>query len=500
VLPLIAGPPGLFHRLRGFLIDSNYCEAAICERLGLKAAEEYLTLGPNANSPRFIGDRLDFLARLFLIGEFVDKGDIESWVPSPVIECMTGLGLIAHSARQPEKWYATAALYPAYGLYIVSDRWTNPQAAPIQAAADVVYPALTVNTVHFMATLPAEPCESLLDLCSGSGVAAFWSARYTRQVWSADIVESSGRCAEFNQRLNGIENATVVVGDLYEPVEGRMFDRITAHPPFRPTLQASDVYADGGELGDEITRRIVAGLPKYLRPGGRFYCIGAGPDRADEGFETRVRSWLGRDESSFDIFLFERQLFDPNYIANQQAARTRGGSEQVDQWKRLFEKYQVENLVYASLLIQRKAAAGKPATVRRRKGARMGTTEIEWLRRWETAATDDSISRRILDSRPKAAQDLMLQVTHRIRDGALAPQEFRLETSYPFTVECSIQPWAAYLLARCDGKTSAREHLGWLKENGFLAARDPEQEFAEFLGVLISGGFLEIEGFRLPER
>ncbi len=365
---------------------------------------------------------------------------------------------------------------------------------------DVVYPALTVNTVHFMATLPAEPCDSLLDLCSGSGVAAFWGARYARQVWSADITEPSARCAEFNRRLNGIENATVVMGDLYDPVDGQMFDRITAHPPFRPTLQATEVYADGGELGDEVTRRIVAGLPKHLLPGGRFYGIGAGPDRAGEGFETRVRNWLGKDESTFDVFLFERQLFHPIYIANQQAARTRGGSEQVDQWKRLFEKYQVDNLVYGAMLIQRKAAAGRPATVRRRKGTRLGTTEIEWLRRWETAAAEDAIFRRILESRPMAAQDLALQVTHRIQDGALAPQEFRLESNYPFTAECSIQPWAAYLLARCDGKTTARELLGWLKENGFLAPSEPGDEFAEFLGVLISGGFLEIEDFRRPER
>jgi SAM-dependent methyltransferase len=500
MLPLIVGSPDLFQRLRRFLTDSDYLEAAVCERLGLKAAEEYLTLGPNAESPRSIRDRLDFLARLFLIGEFVDKSDLESWVPDPVVESMAGLGLIARSPRQPEKWYATAALYPAYGLYIVSDRWTNPEAAPVRAAADVVYPALTVNTVHFMATLPAEPCESLLDLCSGSGVAAFWAARYARHVWSADITESSSRCAEFNRRLNGIENATVVMGDLYEPVDGQMFDRITAHPPFRPTLEAADVYADGGELGDEITSRIVAGLPKHLQPGGRFYCNSAGPDRAGEGFETRMRSWLGKDESDFDIFLFERQLFDPIYIANQHAARTRGGSEQVDQWKRLFEKYQVENLVYAAVLIQRKAAAGKPATVRRRKGTRLGTTEIEWLRRWETAAADDAIFRRILDSRPRATQDLVLQVTHRIRDGALAPQEFRLEATYPFTVECSIQRWAAYLLPRCDGRTTARELLGWLKENGFLDPSEPEQEFADFLGVLISGGFLEIEGFPRPER
>jgi hypothetical protein len=65
-------------------------------------------------------------------------------------------------------------------------------------------------------------------------------------------------------------------------------------------------------------------------------------------------------------------------------------------------------------------------------------------------------------------------------------------------VDCAIRPWAAYLIPRCDGKTTARELLAFLKENDLLAADESEERFADFLGVLISGGFLEIDGFRLP--
>jgi tRNA1(Val) A37 N6-methylase TrmN6 len=44
-------------------------------------------------------------------------------------------------------------------------------------AAGVVYHAVTVNTCHFLETLPNEPCDSFLDLCSGSGVAALLAAQ-----------------------------------------------------------------------------------------------------------------------------------------------------------------------------------------------------------------------------------------------------------------------------------------------------------------------------------
>jgi methylase of polypeptide subunit release factors len=501
VISLKVSPKEHFPPLRQFLLESNYTETAVCERLGLPNIERALTLQPTPGPPHSAHDRLDLLAHLFLIGEFVTQHELETWLPAPVLEGASALGLIAPLPGQPGTWSATAALYPAYGFHIVSDRWTRPDALPIENAMDVVFPAITENTRHFMETLPGEPCENFLDLCSGTGIAALSAAsQYARRAWSADITEASVRCAEFNRLLNDLENVSALKGDLYEPVDGLTFDRIAANPPYMPSIRRAEVFADGGELGDRITQRIVAGLPKYLRPGGRFYCITAGPDRVSENFEFRVRSWLDEASPEFDILLYERRLFDPVYIANQQAARSRGGVEQVSEWKKLFERYQVEEFFYGSVVIQRKRSPGRPVTVRRKKGTRLGTAEIEWLRAWETAATDPDMPRRILDARLVAAPGWELKVTHRMKDHELAPQEYRLLTTYPFTVECSAQRWVAYLLPQCDGKTPARELLAWLKENQLVATNASEYEFADYLRVLISGGFLEMEGYRLPER
>jgi SAM-dependent methyltransferase len=501
VIPLKVSPKELFPLLHAFLTDSGYTEPAVCERLGLRRIEQCLKLRPNPSSPRMVHDRLDLLARLFLIGESVEEQELKRWLPAEVLDASAELNLITRSSQQSGTWFATAALYPAYGLHIASDRWTNPEGGPIQTAMDVVFPAITENTSHFLDTLPADGCESFLDLCSGTGIGALAAASsYAQQAWALDITESSARCAEFNGLLNCLGNVTVARGDLYEPVAELTFDRIAANPPYMPSLRPAAVFAYGGELGDQVTQRVVAGLQKHLRPGGRFYCITAGPDTDGEGFEQRVRGWLTETSAQFDIFVFERRLFDPVYIANQQAARSRGGAEQVEEWKRLFEKHRVENFFYGSVVIQRKAAAGPPVTVRRRKGARFGSAEIEWLRRWETAATDPAMIGRILDSRPQAARAMELHVTHRVQDLEFAPQEFRLETKYPFTLECKIEPWTAYVIPRCDGKTTARDLLAWLKENGLVGAEAPEEEFADFLLELVSGGFLELEGYRLPER
>jgi methylase of polypeptide subunit release factors len=34
--------------------------------------------------------------------------------------------------------------------------------------------------------------------------------------------------------LNDVSNVTVLQGDLYDPVQGQRFDRITIHPPYVP--------------------------------------------------------------------------------------------------------------------------------------------------------------------------------------------------------------------------------------------------------------------------
>src|SRR5258708_35465426 len=112
-----------------------------------------------------------------------------------------------------------------------------------------------------------------------------------------------------------------------------------------------------------------------------------------------MRSWVGSAADEFDIFFFERRSFEPTEIAHQQAAKTRGGPEEVDAWKKLFAERAVKNLVYGSLVIQRKTGAGRPITVRRRKGPRLGTGEDAWPRAWETEGDGGGVFRRRVDRR-----------------------------------------------------------------------------------------------------
>src|SRR5207247_9643854 len=86
----------------------------------------------------------------------------------------------------------------------------------------------------------------------------------------------------------------------------RPFDGIVAHPPYVPALEQSRVVRDGGDTGESILRRIVAELPRYLRPGGTLYCVSAGWDAKDGPLESRLRRWLGERAREFDV-IFAQQ-------------------------------------------------------------------------------------------------------------------------------------------------------------------------------------------------
>ena len=120
----------------------------------------------------------------------------------------------------------------------------------------------------------------VLDLCTGSGCIGVTlalerpAARVIACDLSADALALAGEnAARLGARLE------LLHGDLFAPVpEGLRFHVITANPPYVPTSEmpklARELHRepalalDGGEDGLAVTRRLVAGAPAWLRPGG----------------------------------------------------------------------------------------------------------------------------------------------------------------------------------------------------------------------------------------
>lgn len=141
---------------------------------------------------------------------------------------------------------------------------------------------LLVETVMEIAGLLGARAEMLdiLDLCTGSGnIAISLTKRLTDcRMIASDISRDALEVAMRNSVHNGVcGRIKFVNGDLFSGIEGQ-FDIIVSNPPYiakhefpalqEEVLREPRMALDGGEDGLDFYKRIVAGLPEYLKRGG----------------------------------------------------------------------------------------------------------------------------------------------------------------------------------------------------------------------------------------
>ncbi|MDT3399360.1 putative protein N(5)-glutamine methyltransferase [Streptomyces sp. B1866] len=144
----------------------------------------------------------------------------------------------------------------------------------------------------------------VVDLCCGSGaVGAFLGdALGSVELYAADVDPAAVRCARRNVAPYG---GRVYEGDLYAPLPAALRGRVdvlVANAPYVPTdavgllppearLHEPRVALDGGADGLGVLRRVIAGAPGWLAPGGSLL-VEASEPQAPELAEAAARAGL----------------------------------------------------------------------------------------------------------------------------------------------------------------------------------------------------------------
>ena len=488
--------PEQLSQLHSLLAEAEFTVPAVCRRVGIESIYDFRSIREGRSIALDVTDDLDLLIRLFMDVELVERAVIRNFLSADSIRLLDSLGLLRAAAADERLCHATVLLYPSESIWVVSDLNVNP-VTPSEAplSADAVYPAITKNTRHFLSSIPSSPCDRFLELCSGTGIAALLACKYARHTWAADITDRATRFARFNAALNGIHNCTAVQGDLYEPMAGQVFDRIVAHPPYMPSLEQKYIFRDGGEDGEQITRRIIGGLPDHLASGGRFYCTCMLTDRKGARAEQRIRAMLGEREGDFDVALVTLQTYQPTDYYIRLALNGRATLEEVAQRQEIFTRLEVEYLVYCSIVVQRRSEPRPVFTARRQAGLGMDQADIEWLMNWEAAAAQPATVQRLIDARPVVSPRLRYRLAYGMEGGGWVADECMLSTTSPFVIDAKCQAWTATLVTRCDGQRTSRDHLDFLKEIGAVPTDAPESEFVKLIRALVAGGFLAVAEF-----
>ena len=165
------------------------------------------------------------------------------------------------------------------------------------------------------------PPVAVLDLCTGSGciaVSVALSAAIPVQVTASDLSRAALDMAEENARRLGATDIRFVQGDGFRPFAASdRFALILSNPPYIPSgvcpgLQPEVLHdpllaLDGGPDGLDIIRKVIAGAPDHLIPGGRLLMeIGwdQGPAvrslLSETGVFTRIE--IRQDDAGLDRF------------------------------------------------------------------------------------------------------------------------------------------------------------------------------------------------------
>jgi ribosomal protein L3 glutamine methyltransferase len=163
----------------------------------------------------------------------------------------------------------------------------------------------------------------VLDLCTGSGCLAVIAASLfpNARVDAVDLSPGALEVARINVGRHGMsDRIELAAGDLFAPVDGRLYDLIICNPPyvaetevaaFPPEYAHEPLMAHlGGKDGLDIVRRVLDEAPRHLNPGGALLCeIGTGRDILEAEYPDADFLWLDTEESTGEVFwLAQRTL------------------------------------------------------------------------------------------------------------------------------------------------------------------------------------------------
>ena len=159
-------------------------------------------------------------------------------------------------------------------FFFVSTPYSFPHC--ISNALDVY---IGPDTYYLANNLYYENHETVLDLCTGSGIQLILGCKRScaRYGIGVDINDKACKIARINVSLNGMDEIiNIKNGDLYEPIGSESFDLIYSNPPFIPVPQAVQypLCGDGGEFGLDILKPIIIGLSSHLKKNGKALIFG----------------------------------------------------------------------------------------------------------------------------------------------------------------------------------------------------------------------------------
>jgi methylase of polypeptide subunit release factors len=248
------------------------------------------------------GGAFEALAHLFLLEEDLDAADLDRALRPLGVDGLVKLGLCSVDGGRAR---AAAKLVP-HGDYILACD-AGDAAGPTTLFDHV--PGVQGPSVTLAKLAVRRPAGSALDLGTGLGLQALLAAKHCGRVVATDINPRALRFAEFNSRLNRVDNIELRLGWGFDPVGDERFDVVVANLPYVISPDHAYAFRDSDIPGDEMCRTVVEQLPGHLNEGGFGHVLVSWAYDPSSGWDAPLRRWVtGRN---CDAWLLHYRTSDP---------------------------------------------------------------------------------------------------------------------------------------------------------------------------------------------
>lgn len=473
--------------LREFFRDSGYESQNLTAWLG--------RVGPPTPHRRDLGlllhqtrepNRLNTLVRWFVVGHAVEEAVARSVIPDGTLELFLKSGLII---AEDGGFVPAIVLLPLGDLLAASDLAPKDDPRP-----DMVI-GLTPAARALARFTVSRESGSVLDLCCGSGIHALQMAGHSESVVAADLNPRALQFAQFNARLNGVDNIEFLQGDGFAAVEDRSFDLIVSNPPFFLLPSNDLLYRDNPLELDGFAERLVRQAPRYLHERGFFQMIFEWVEIEGQPWQQRLAAWVS--ESGCDAWLVKHYSQQPiEYcharIRTTEPAPVEQDLEMLGHWTEYYRHHKVA------------AMHGGVITLRKRSGHKNwidmeevpfdgqafvgdlveGVFDAHGL---AVGSSDDAL----LALHPRLSPDAKLEQVSRASEQGWTAPEMQLNLGDGLERTCRVDPQVAVFLAECNGRRSLGELIQALLPTEGPQAEQMRAGCIAVMRQLIRRGFLK---------
>jgi len=455
--PRLRQDPAWIAQLRSAFWAAGYHTAKVAEAMGADAEH----LQPDPAQALLVKRELpaaaplSTLIQLFILGQVVAEAAAVRALAPLTLDHALELGVIREA---PAGLEGAVRITPYSEFLFACSRVPDVNAIERDHVMGV-----TRSSINLANLTIRRPVELALDLGTGSGFQAMFTARHASRVIAVDINPVALEFTGFNARLNGIDNVETRQGSYLEPVQGTGFDLVVSNPPFVISPDASFLYRDSNQPGDELSRQIVRDVPEVLNEGGTATLLVSWGRRPGDDWDAVPSGWVKDNGCDAWVFHQASQSTIAHAASWHQPLAQRdlpAYDAAVERWTRYVRELGYEAIAYGAVLLRRRHGSNWVRTEELpERDAGRASDQLQRM-----MAAQDLLSRlgdrkALLEERLALVPNHHLDQTLRVQGGSYAIERALLQLDDGLPFRASVDAFNAYLLTRLDGTRSLRQAI-----------------------------------------